>query len=345
MSRIKIGMAGWYERAGLYPRWCRSPVDKLRFYAQEHPIVEVDSSYYAIPRQQDTSRWASCTPEGFTFDVKAFRLFTAHHTEPRTLPAHVRRELPPELARRRYIYYGDVSPGLRGQIWKEFTGMLAPFVRQGKLGVVLFQFAPWFRPSKASFDHIVHCRERLPKHPIAVEFRNRWWFHPDHFEHTLGFLRDNEIEHVVVDEPQGFESSVPPIAEITGRTGVIRFHGRNSAMWEKRGLPSSVLRFDHYYSPREMSEWVPRIRSMNERADEVHVIMNTNNGDQGTYNSRLLHYQLGEGLNHPSSLFPNWARKLPRAPGLGRTLGRAAGENPSWPNPGAGYSTTLTEPL
>ena len=156
MPRIKIGMAGWYERAGLYPSWCRPPIDRLKFYAQEHPIVEVNS-YYAIPRQQDTSQWANCTPERFIFDVKAFRLLTAHHTEPRTLPAHVRRELPPELTRRRYIYYDDVSPELRGQLGKEFTGMLDPLIRQGKLVVVLFQFAPWFRPSEASFGRILHC--------------------------------------------------------------------------------------------------------------------------------------------------------------------------------------------
>ena len=71
-----------------------------------------------------------------------------------------------------------------------------------------------------------------------------------------------------------------------------------------------------------------------ERADEVHVVMNTNNGDQGTYNSRLLHYQLGEGLNHPSSLFPNWARKLPQASGLGPTRGDYA-------HAGAGYRNNV----
>jgi len=52
-----------------------------------------------------------------------------------------------------------------------------------------------------------------------------------------------------------------------------------------------------------MSEWVPRIRSMEERADEVHGIMNTNNGDQGTYNGRLLSMLLGEGLNQQAFLF------------------------------------------
>ena len=106
-----------------------------------------------------------------------------------------------------------------------------------------------------------------------------------------------------MDEPQGFDSSVLPLAEVTRKLGVIRFHGRNEATWEKKGLRSSAQRFDHYYSPNEMGEWVPRIRSMKEHAEEIYVIMNTNNGDQGTYNGRLLGTLLGEGLNQRASLF------------------------------------------
>ncbi|MDP6494834.1 MAG: DUF72 domain-containing protein [Dehalococcoidia bacterium] len=303
MSKIKIGMAGWHERDGLYPRGCRSPIEKLWFYAQEFPIAEVDSTYYAIPSQEVTRRWVRHTPDGFVFNVKAFRLFTAHHTQPQALPPHVLRELSADLANRHYVHYSDVPPSLRNSLWEDFVRMLKPFGITNKLGVVLFQFAPWFRPLRESFDHILECKRQLSNYRIAVEFRNRWWLHPDYFEHTLGFLRDNEIEYVAVDEPQGFDSSVPPLAEVIGRLGVIRFHGRNDATWEKKGLKSSTQRFDYYYSPDEMDEWVPRIKSMQERAHEVHVIMNTNNGDQGTYNGRLLSRLLGEGLKQQSSLF------------------------------------------
>ena len=296
-------MAGWHERGGFYPNWCKSPTEKLRFYAQEFPIAEIDSTYYGIPHQRVTRRWVRCTPDDFIFNVKAFRLFTAHHTEPRAMSPHIRRELPASLSNSRYVHYSDVPPSLRDSLWEDFARILEPFRATSKLGVVLFQFAPWFRPLRESFTHILECKRRLPSYRIAVEFRNRWWLHPDHFEHTLGFLRDNKIEYVAVDEPQGFDSSVPPLAEVTGRLGVIRFHGRNSMTWEKKGLESSVQRFDHYYSSDEMSEWVPRIRSMEEHADEVLVIMNTNNRDQGTYNSRILHALLGEGLNQPASMF------------------------------------------
>ncbi len=40
---------------------------------------------------------------------------------------------------------------------------------------------------------------------------------------------------VCVDEPQGFQSSVPLLAEVTASLGVVRFHGRNRDNWEKKG--------------------------------------------------------------------------------------------------------------
>lgn len=199
MSKIKIGLADWYEREGFYPNGCQSPVGKFQFYAQEFPIAEVDSSYYAIPSQRVTRRWVRHTPDDFVFSVKAFRLFTVHHTQPQYVPPYIRRELPADLANRHFIHYSDVPPSLQDSLWEDFARMLEPFRATRKLGVVLFQFAPWFRPSRESFEHILECKKWLPNHQIAVEFRNRWWLHPDYFEQTLGFLEDNELEYVAVD--------------------------------------------------------------------------------------------------------------------------------------------------
>ena len=74
-----------------------------------------------------------------------------------------------------------------------------------------------------------------------------------------------------VDEPQGFNSSVPPVADVTGQFGIVRFHGRNRETWEKKGLKKSAERFDYYYTEAEMEEWAPRIETMRSDADEVHV--------------------------------------------------------------------------
>ena len=132
---------------------------------------------------------------------------------------------------------------------------------------MLFQFPPWFMPRRESYAHVDECRERMAGYPVAVELRNRFWLLDDGLEETLGYLRRAGISFVSVDEPQGFDSSVPPVADVTGRFGIVRFHGRNRDTWEKKGLKKSAERFDYYYSEAELSEWAPRIETMRSSAD------------------------------------------------------------------------------
>ena len=296
MGEIKIGAASWHEIATYYPPGRSTSGDKLRFYSAEFPMVEIDTSYYGIPAQHVPSTWVEHTPEAFTFDVKAFRLFTNHQTPPKFLPRDVRDELPTDLAGKRSLYYKDVPTGLKDRLWGMFEQVLDTIHEAEKLGVVLLQFPHWFMPRRDSFSHIEECMERLSKYRVAVEFRNRYWLEGDSLEDTLSFLRRNSISFVAVDEPQGFNSSVPPVADVTGELGIVRFHGRNRDTWEKKGLKSSSERFDYYYSQDEMEEWAPRIMMMKQNAQEVHVIMNTNNQDQAIVNARLAEKVLGEGL-------------------------------------------------
>ena len=301
-SQIKIGAAAWHDIASYFPPGTRKTGDRLRFYSAEFPLVEVDTSYYAIPAKHVPANWVEHTPESFTFNVKAFRLFTTHQTPPKFLPPEVRDQLPPDLAGKRSLYYKDMPPALKDQLWAMFEEALEPMRGAGKLGVVVLQFPHWFMPRRESFRHMEECRERLSGYRIAVEFRNRYWLEGDGLEESLGFLRRNAISFVAVDEPQGFNSSVPPVADVTGEIGIVRFHGRNRDTWEKKGLKSSMERFDYYYSEEEMEEWAPKIMTMKREAQEVHVVMNTNNQDQGIVNSRLAEKILGEGLLKPRLL-------------------------------------------
>lgn len=293
MGKVRIGTASWTDRSLIesgtyYPAGCTSPEARLRFYANEFGLVEVDSSYYAMPSERNSLLWVDRTPERFTFNVKAFRLFTSHQTQPRALPKDVREALPGELASRKTLYYRDVPAPLQDRMWGMFESALLPLHNAGKLGVVVFQFPPWFMPRRSSFRNIEECKERLSRYRLAVEFRNRYWLADDSLEDTLGFLRYNRISFIAVDEPQGFNSSMPPVADVTGEFGIVRFHGRNRDTWEARGLASSAHRFDYYYSPEELEEWVPKVRMMQENAAEVHLVMNTNNRDQGIANARLM---------------------------------------------------------
>ena len=106
MSPLKIGTASWTDRSlidsgAYYPKDCTSAEARLRFYSAEFPLVEVDSTYYGLPSERNSELWVDRTPKDFTFNIKAFRLFTTHQTPHRALPAEVREQLPLSYRARR----------------------------------------------------------------------------------------------------------------------------------------------------------------------------------------------------------------------------------------------------
>jgi uncharacterized protein YecE (DUF72 family) len=101
--------------------------------------------------------------------------------------------------------------------------------------------------------HLEDVRDRLGRDRGAVEFRNNIWMNAENREDTLALLGDLGFTYICVDEPQGFTSSVPPIAAATAPVAFVRFHGRNEETWEKR-TKTSAERFDYYYEPKETDE-------------------------------------------------------------------------------------------
>lgn len=291
MSNILVGTASWTDKSLIkcgryYPADVKTAEERLRFYAGEFPLVEVDSSYYAIPSEQTARLWVERTPADFVFDVKAFRLFTQHQTAPQVLPKYIAESLP---VTKKTVYYKDMPEELLSALWSEFRNTLLPLQQAGKLGVVLFQFPPWFLANKASLAHIEECVERMRGFTLAVEFRNATWFYERTRERTFAFEREHGIVHVVVDEPQGFSSSIPAVWEVTHPdVAVVRLHGRNRETWEKRGLSAASDRFNYLYREAELSELAGPIKALTGRAGKVHVLLNTNYEDQGQVNARNL---------------------------------------------------------
>ena len=107
----------------------------------------------------------------------------------------------------------------------------------------------------------------------------------------MGFLRDNDLPFVCVDEPQGFESSVPPLAEATSDIGLLRFHGRNRDTWEKPGI-GPAERFNYLYSEEELGQWVPRIKELAGKTRQLHVLFNNCHQDKAVVNARQVGYML-----------------------------------------------------
>ena len=104
-------------------------------------------------------------------------------------------------------------------------------------------------------------------------------------ERTLDLLRDIGATYVVVDEPQGFKTSVPPVVAATSPDlAMIRFHGHNAENWEKRGI-TAAERFRYLYSEDELREWVGPARELAGEAKQLHVLMNNCYADYGVRNA------------------------------------------------------------
>jgi uncharacterized protein YecE (DUF72 family) len=95
MAQVRVGTASWTDRtlieSGWYPPEASTPEKRLRYYAHQFDLVEVDATYYALPSRHAAEAWAARTPAGFTFNVKAFSLFTQHPTQVAALPADLRQ--------------------------------------------------------------------------------------------------------------------------------------------------------------------------------------------------------------------------------------------------------------
>lgn len=291
--RIRVGTASWTDPSLIqcrkfYPPGCSSAEGRLRYYASKFPLVEVDSSYYALPSARNAHAWVERTPDDFVFNLKAFRLFTGHQTPAKALPKDVQQALAGHFASHRNLYYRDTPAEIRDLLWQRFESAVRPLREAGKLRALHFQFAPWVQRSARAQDHILECARRLPGYRLAVEFRHRSWFEPRACAETLAFERAHGLVHVVVDEPQGFENSIPAVWEATApQLAILRLHGRNQATWNIGGETASD-RFNYDYSDAELADLAGPMRHLAAQVGEAHAIFNNNYGDQGQRNAATL---------------------------------------------------------
>lgn len=290
---VLVGTASWSSKtlidsARFYPPGVTSAEARLRYYASCFPLVEVDSSYYAMPVPATTQLWAERTPDKFTMNVKAFRLFTGHQTSPTVLAKDIRAALPPSA--KLNLYLRDVPSEIVDELWSRFIDALAPLRAAGKLGLVHFQFPPWLLRNAEGHAHVRMCVERMAGHTLSIEFRQHSWFADAHaVASTLAFERELGVVHTVVDGPQGFANSVPALWEVTHpEFALLRLHGRNTETWNVKGASDSSERFNYDYPEAELAELAQKVRRIAAQALSTHVVFNNNMEDQGQRNAASL---------------------------------------------------------
>lgn len=119
------------------------PANMLEFYSSRLGVVEINNTFYRMPKKELVEKWGGATPEGFLFSIKASRKIT-----------HFKRLKDAE----------DETAFLLDSI-----GVLGP-----KLGAVLFQFPPYFKKNAGRLNDFLKI---LPTGlPAVFEFRDDSWY-------------------------------------------------------------------------------------------------------------------------------------------------------------------------
>lgn len=189
--KLYIGTSGWnYNdwRGRFYPPDLPSK-QYLGWYAQHFRTVEVNYSFYHLPRPSTYENWAAQVPDGFIFAIKASRLIT-----------HIRRLKHVE------------------EEWRKFAAGAAALGE--KLGPILLQFPPSFRantPALCDFLSASRGTAESRLFQLAFEFRHASWFDPG----ILEILRQHHAALVIADSERYPQAPGVPTATFT----YLRFHG------------------------------------------------------------------------------------------------------------------------
>jgi uncharacterized protein YecE (DUF72 family) len=186
MAGVRVGCSGWsypHWRQQVYPegvpqrRW-------LEHYTTLFDTVEVNATFYRLPRRETVAGWVERTPPNFLLAVKASRFLT-----------HVRR-------------LSDVGRGL-----ERFYERIAPLLDSPKMGPVLWQLPETFHRDD---ERLAGALARLPAGRHCFEFRHESWFAPEVYE----LLREHGAALVIGDHPaRPFQAH-----ELTADWTYVRFH-------------------------------------------------------------------------------------------------------------------------
>jgi len=210
--------------------------DWLSYYAREFNALELNSTYYALPRPSVLESMAKKTGEGFLFTVKANQEMT-----------HVRNQ--------------------GSGVFKAFIGILQPLIDANKLGCILAQFPYSFGFNIENHNYLKQLHEWMEGLPLVIEFRNAAWLN----QQTLEWLKSNNIGFCCVDEPH-LPKLIPPVAVVTSDIAYLRFHGRNAAKWWQH--EQTWQRYDYTYKREELEEWIPKISKMSQEAKNTCIFAN-----------------------------------------------------------------------
>ncbi|MGH7937752.1 MAG: DUF72 domain-containing protein [Chthoniobacterales bacterium] len=291
-GKIRVGTASWSD-PGFVERWYPPKLpawDRLPWYAQHFDLVEINSSFYAVPESRLVERWSRATPDEFVFDVKLHRLLSRHAATITTLPPALQKVAGAD-SRGKVALTSKLERALLDQVIRS----VEPLRVAGKFGAFLLQLSPAFSPRKHVLAELEELLTRLAPCSVVVELRNCNWMEGEQLPETLAFFRKAKTTLSLVDAPGKKHFTIMPSEcdEITNpRLVYLRLHGRDAEAY-LRGKTVSE-RFNYDYSEKEIEEVAERAQRLAGEAETVHVIFNNNALDFAPHAAARLRVALGQ---------------------------------------------------
>lgn len=297
-GRIVVGTSSWAD-PGFIKDWYppKMPAgQRLGWYAERFEAVELNASFYAVPERDTVRRWVDVTPDEFTFDVKLHRLLSRHSAGLDSLPPSL-RERARTTPRGRVV----LDEGLEQALIGELLDAIEPLETAGKLGALLLQTTPAFKP-RESANRLVELEplvEAIGPRKLALELRNRHWVEGEQLSETLAWCSEHDVAFVCVDAPPGDHFSIMPAVDAVTRDDLayVRLHGRDTHGYLTG--KSVAERFGWVYGEEELEEVATRVHGLAEQAGEVHVLFNNNRDDDAPSAARRFRALLGQDPGPP----------------------------------------------
>ncbi|WP_086349764.1 DUF72 domain-containing protein [Candidatus Enterococcus clewellii] len=254
---IRIGLTSFNEHETLTGKKRTT----LYEYAGHLPLVEMDTAYYGIPKQESVKNWVDAVPSNFRFVIKVYSGISCQGDWE--------------------TYYQSEE-----EMMQAFLHSMEPLIQSGKLFAFLVQFSGSFSCTKEHVDYLSKIRTWFGTYPIAVELRNSTWYQPERIKQTLGFMKQQKFSLVIVDEPQIPLNPVPfyPFATNEEFT-LFRFHGRNAAGWMANDKEWRKKRTLYRYNQMEIDELSQAVEHIAEKSKEIGIIFNNNSGGDAAGNA------------------------------------------------------------
>ncbi|AEF80548.1 DUF72 domain-containing protein [Leadbettera azotonutricia] len=253
MAKIMVGTCGFYYTdwlGSVYPEGTAKK-DYLSLYAERFSTVELDYTYYSMPKAENLAKMLVDGGPNLTFSAKAHQSLT-HKID----PGHWKGEA------------------------ETYRGAIDPLLKAGRLEAVLFQFPYSFHytaDNRRYLGDVLSCFQGVP---LAVEFRVAEWYHAK----VIEGMRKQGAALVSLDMPD--LAKLPPAMDVvTAPFAYIRLHGRNAGAWWGS---DEVARYDYLYNDRELEAWVDRIKRIEVQADKILVYFNNHARGQAAKNGQSL---------------------------------------------------------